>query len=104
MNPGDKTLAEVGIDCLGILPFCKKVGLDPLMTVDQLHETMATNDDELIHVVLAALEVFTPDGVRIWMTAPHTQFGGQSPVKLIRTGRVDDVLRVIEQLATGSFA
>lgn len=36
-----KTLREIGIDCLGVDPFLKRIGLDGSMTIDELQAELA---------------------------------------------------------------
>jgi hypothetical protein len=39
-----KTLKEAGIDVLGVTPFCKKVGLDENMTIEELQMRLEIAD------------------------------------------------------------
>lgn len=56
-------------------------------------------------VTRAAAEVFTEDGVAVWMDHPQRLGGlqGLTPREAIAAGRGRDVLAVIEGLADGVF-
>ena len=51
----------------------------------------------------ALAEVYRPEGVEIWMTAPHRSFGGLSAEQMVERGRASEVLAEIERLTTGAF-
>lgn len=63
---------------------------------------MTTHDDEL-KVRLAALEVFTADGVEQWMAHPQPRLDGLTPIETIGNGQTDSVLALIDALADGVF-
>ena len=51
------------------------------------------------------LAEFYPHGeARLWLFSPHRLLEGQRPVDRIEEGRVDEVLTLIAQLRTGSYA
>lgn len=52
----------------------------------------------------AAAEVFTPDGVELWMDARNRMLDGRSPHELIAAGKGQRTLDLIDFLASGSFA
>jgi hypothetical protein len=58
---------------------------------------------ETVRIREALAEVYRPDGVDLWMTAPHRSFGGLSATEMIERGRTEEVLAEIERLATGAF-
>lgn len=63
------------------------------------------SDDEIIVQIQRALaEVYTPEGVAIWMTAPHKQWNGWTVSEMVNHGRGQDVLALVDQLAWGNFA
>jgi hypothetical protein len=49
-------------------------------------------------------EVYTPEGVEIWMAARNQRFHGRTPMELIEAGDTGDVLMVLDQLASGAYA
>lgn len=49
----------------------------------------------------AALEVYTLEGVEIWMNGKNKAFGGRSPIELIRVGEVETVLLELRGLSDG---
>ncbi|TDO18164.1 uncharacterized protein DUF2384 [Mycobacterium sp. BK086] len=55
-------------------------------------------------VFKAALEIYQPDGVKIWLDAENRMLEGKSPADLIRSGDVDRVLALVDFLAEGNFA
>lgn len=52
----------------------------------------------------AALEVYTEEGVRVWMTHKNSMLGDRSPEELIKSGETQRVLDYIDFLAEGNFA
>lgn len=52
----------------------------------------------------AALEVYTEEGVKVWMSSPNRMLDGRSPEDLIRSGHEQRVLDYIDFLAEGNFA
>ena len=44
-------------------------------------------------------DVYTKDGINIWLNARNSNFGGSSPVELIMRGDLDTVLREARRLA-----
>lgn len=55
-------------------------------------------------VVDAALEIYTKEGVEVWMTSPNRMLGGRSPEDLIWAGETQRVMDYIDYLAEGNFA
>lgn len=49
----------------------------------------------------AAADVFTPEGVEIWVDARNRLLEGLSPRQLVEQGQGDEVLRALEGLAEG---
>lgn len=52
----------------------------------------------------AALEIYTEEGVRIWMAAKNRMLEDRSPEDCIKTGETDRVMAYIDFLAEGNFA
>ncbi|AEK09148.1 hypothetical protein FGG23_gp052 [Mycobacterium phage Ibhubesi] len=59
---------------------------------------------DLSRVREAALEIYTAEGVSIWMEAPNRFLGMKSPRALVESGDADRVLAYIDFLAEGNFA
>jgi hypothetical protein len=57
-----KTLKEAGIDVLGVTPFCKKVGLDQDMTIEELQRRLKIAEKVDRSVVVDHWVVRTPFG------------------------------------------
>lgn len=51
----------------------------------------------------AAAQVYTPEGVDIWMHAPNRSLNNATPLQFIGAGDTERVLQVLEQLITGAF-
>lgn len=58
---------------------------------------------ELKYVVDQLREVYTEDGVEIWLHGRNRGLGGQRPVALLEAGQFDLVLEAIERLRTGAM-
>jgi transcriptional regulator with XRE-family HTH domain len=58
---------------------------------------------ELEYIVQRLGELYTPEEARLWIFQRHKALGGRTPAELIRDGRMDEVLRAIDQLADGVF-
>ena len=66
-------------------------------------------DDEIrdqakSHIETLLAEVYEPEGVAIWMSAPHTWFKGKTAVEMIAEGRSTEVLAAVNILIDGAFA
>lgn len=57
----------------------------------------------LNYIAKEMTEFLPPEEARIWLYRPHTQLGGRSPADVIEAGRTDDVLELIDQIASGAF-
>ena len=49
-------------------------------------------------------EVYTPEGVTIWMGARNAMLDGRTPDELLEAGESDRVLALLDMLASGGFA
>jgi transcriptional regulator with XRE-family HTH domain len=58
----------------------------------------------LRYVVDRLAEFYTPGETRLWLHAPHPILKGERAIDLINTGRVEEVLGVIETLDAGAYA
>ena len=56
---------------------------------------------ELMYVIEQISDVYDDEGVEIWLHAKLRAFDGQAPIALLREGRFEEVLGVIERLAGG---
>lgn len=68
--------------------------------VDLLNENY--HPDETLRRLLG--EVYRPEGVDIWLSAKHQQFGGLTVDEMKAAGRMDEVFTVVHQLTDGAFA
>ena len=53
---------------------------------------------ELGYIVDQLADIYEPNQARQWIFAPQKLLNGKSPTELIRTGRIDNVMRLIGQL------
>lgn len=53
---------------------------------------------ELEYIVDQLADFYEPNEARQWIFAPQKLLGGEKPAELIRTGRIDEVLRLVGQL------
>jgi len=58
---------------------------------------------EMHYVVEQLRDVFTDEGVEIWLHGRNRSLAGQRPITLLEAGQIDEVLQVIEQLHTGTM-
>jgi hypothetical protein len=56
---------------------------------------------ELKYVIEQLTDVYDDEGIEIWLHARQRAFGGRPPLELLREGRFEEVLQVIERLAGG---
>jgi uncharacterized protein (DUF2384 family) len=56
---------------------------------------------ELKYVIEELSDVYTDEGIDIWLHAPQRALGGQRPLDLLKDGRFEAVLEVVERLAGG---
>jgi transcriptional regulator with XRE-family HTH domain len=53
---------------------------------------------ELEYIVDQLADFYEPNEARQWIFAPQKLLGGVSPAELISTGRIDEVMRLVNQL------
>lgn len=53
---------------------------------------------ELEYIVDQLSDFYEPNEARQWIFSPQKHLAGISPAELIRDGRIDDVLRLVNQL------
>lgn len=58
---------------------------------------------ELEYIVLRLGELYTPEEARLWVFGRHKALGDERPADMIQQGRIDEVLRAIDQLAEGVY-
>jgi hypothetical protein len=69
--------------------------LPPMLTTDAAQRRVKIR--EQVKTLLS--DVYLPEGVQIWMTAPHKWFDGKSAEQMIADGRGDEVLVAAESLS-----
>jgi uncharacterized protein (DUF2384 family) len=57
----------------------------------------------LAYIVGRLEEYYEPSEVRMWLHAPHPQLSGERAIDVIRSGRAEDVLQVIQRLDDGVY-
>jgi putative toxin-antitoxin system antitoxin component (TIGR02293 family) len=58
---------------------------------------------ELDYIVERLRELYTGEEARAWLFQRHKALDGKRPADLIHDGRIEEVLRAIDQLADGVF-
>lgn len=53
---------------------------------------------ELEYIIDQLADFYAPNEARQWIFAPQKLLAGDSPANLIRTGRIDEVMRLVGQL------
>jgi len=53
---------------------------------------------ELEYIVDQLADFYEPNEARQWIFAPQKLLAGMSPAELIRNGRIDEVMRLVNQL------
>jgi hypothetical protein len=53
---------------------------------------------ELEYIVDQLSDFYEPSEARLWIFSPQKHLAGASPGELIRSGRIDEVLRLVNQL------
>ncbi len=53
---------------------------------------------DLEYIIDQLADFYEPNEARQWIFAPQMLFGGISPAEMIRSGRIDDVMRLVGQL------
>lgn len=49
-------------------------------------------------------DLYKPDGIDVWLKAPHPQLNGRRAIDVLRSENAMDVLAIIDQLRSGAFA
>lgn len=64
----------------------------------------ATRDRLLeVHYIVGQLqEVYSPEGIDIWLHGRNRTLDGRRPIDLLREGAFEDVLNAVERLTTGA--
>ena len=62
------------------------------------HSTTEKTLLELEYIIDLLADFYEPNEARQWIFAPQKLLGGISPAELIRTGRIDEVMRLVNQL------
>lgn len=58
---------------------------------------------DLRYVVERLSDFYTPDEARLWLHARHPLLEGERAIDLIRKGRIEPVLAVIERMDAGAY-
>ena len=48
-------------------------------------------------------QVYEPDEARLWLFSPHRDLAGRRPVDLIASGKIEDVLTIIDRLQSAAY-
>jgi hypothetical protein len=58
---------------------------------------------ELHYVIEQLKEVYSPDGVDVWVHGRNRELGGRRPIDLLREGDFETVLYAVERLKSGAM-
>ena len=58
---------------------------------------------EVHYVVERLRDVFTEEGIEIWLHGRNRSLRGRRPISVLKAGQIDEVLELIEQLHTGAM-
>lgn len=58
---------------------------------------------DLDYVVKQLSEVYTEQGIDIWLHSRNRLLNGQRPIELLKEGNFAEVIRMVEQLQVGAF-
>jgi hypothetical protein len=58
---------------------------------------------ELHYIIERLREIYTPEGVDIWMHGRNRDLDGQKPIDLLIAGEFEHVLAAVERLASGAM-
>lgn len=58
---------------------------------------------ELHYIVEQLRDVYTPEGVDIWIHGRNRSLGAQRPIDMLAEGRFKEVLAAVERLASGAM-
>jgi DNA-binding XRE family transcriptional regulator len=53
------------------------------------------------HIVAALRDVYTAEGIEIWLRSRNRDLGGQRPLDLLAEGRIDEVVQEVEHVTGG---
>lgn len=56
------------------------------------------------HVLASALQVWSPDVARDWLTTPNQHLGGASPMEVLRVRGAAEVTEALRAEAAGAYA
>jgi len=57
----------------------------------------------LDYIVDQLADLYEPQEARLWIYSPQKLLRGKTPAELIQRGRIDEVMRVIDQLLEGVY-
>jgi uncharacterized protein (DUF2384 family) len=71
---------------------------EPKMTTKSRSPNAVRQATELEYIIDQLADFYEPNEARQWIFAPQSLLSGVSPAELIRTGRIDEVMRLVNQL------
>jgi hypothetical protein len=60
-------------------------------------------DQKHRNVIAQLGEVYDPEGIIIWLFAPHPLLNRERPAQAILDGREEEVATLVDQLVSGAF-
>ncbi len=56
---------------------------------------------DVVHLVTELRDVYTDEGIQIWLRSRNRHLGHRRPIELLAEGRVDDVLDEVQRVVGG---
>jgi DNA-binding transcriptional regulator YiaG len=63
--------------------------------------TAATRVLDVVHLVSQLRDVYTDEGIQIWLKTRNRNLGGRRPIELLGEGRFDEVLEEVDRVVGG---
>ena len=70
--------------------------------LDDLKDREGLRGADIANIVERLFDFYTPDETRLWLHASHPLLNHERAIDLIRDGRSEEVLAVIERLESGA--
>ena len=71
--------------------------------LDDLKDREGLWGADIANIVDRLFDVYTPNETRLWLHASHPLLNHERAIDLIRDGRSEEVLAVIERLKSGAY-
>ena len=89
-------------DCVdenGVCAMCR----EKVRTYVNVDDAERRDRERIVAILDDLAELYTPEGVGVWLMNRNRLLGGESALDKLRAGRIGEVEIVVEQLTTGAF-